>query len=257
MKVVILAGGYGTRISEESAVRPKPMVEIGGMPILWHIMKIYSAQGLNEFVICLGYKGHVVKEFFSSYFLRVSDVTYDLRENTMTALSSEVEPWTVTLVDTGDQTMTGGRIKRVGELVGGETFCMTYGDCLAALDVEALLAFHREQAVLATLTAVQPPGRFGAIAIGDHETKISTFEEKPEGDGAWINGGFFVLEPQVLDYIAGDETVWEREPMEQLAREGNLSAYKHRAYWQNMDSLRDKIVLEGQWESGSPAWKIW
>ena len=257
MKVVILAGGYGTRISEESAVRPKPMVEIGGMPILWHIMKIYSAQGLNEFVICLGYKGHVVKEFFSSYFLRVSDVTYDLRENTMTALSSEVEPWTVTLVDTGDQTMTGGRIKRVGELVGGETFCMTYGDCLAALDVEALLAFHREQAVLATLTAVQPPGRFGAIAIGDHETKISTFEEKPEGDGAWINGGFFVLEPQVLDYIAGDETVWEREPMEQLAREGNLSAYKHRAYWQNMDSLRDKIVLEGQWQSGSPAWKIW
>jgi glucose-1-phosphate cytidylyltransferase len=257
VKVVILAGGYGTRISEESAVRPKPMVEIGGMPILWHIMKIYSAQGLNEFVICLGYKGHVVKEFFSSYFLRVSDVTYDLRENTMTALSSEVEPWTVTLVDTGDQTMTGGRIKRVGELVGGETFCMTYGDCLAALDVEALLAFHREQAVLATLTAVQPPGRFGAIAIGDHETKISTFEEKPEGDGAWINGGFFVLEPQVLDYIAGDETVWEREPMEQLAREGNLSAYKHRAYWQNMDSLRDKIVLEGQWESGSPAWKIW
>jgi glucose-1-phosphate cytidylyltransferase len=257
VKVVILAGGYGTRISEESAVRPKPMVEIGGMPIIWHIMKIYSAQGLNEFVICLGYKGQVVKEFFSSYFLRVSDVTYDLRENTMAALSSVVEPWTVTLVDTGDQTMTGGRIKRVGELVGGETFCMTYGDCLAALDLEALLDFHREQEVLATLTAVQPPGRFGAIAIGEDETKISTFEEKPEGDGAWINGGFFVLEPQVLDYIAGDETVWEREPMENLAREGNLAAYKHRAYWQNMDSLRDKIVLEGQWESGSPAWKIW
>ena len=257
MKVVILAGGYGTRISEESAVRPKPMVEIGGMPIIWHIMKIYSAQGLNEFVICLGYKGHVIKEFFSSYFLRVSDVTYNLRENTMTALSSEVEPWTVTLVDTGDATMTGGRIKRVGEHVGGETFCMTYGDCLAALDVQALLAFHRDQEVLATLTAVQPPGRFGAIAIAEDETKISTFEEKPEGDGAWINGGFFVLEPQVLDYIAGDETVWEREPMETLARDGNLAAYKHRAYWQNMDSLRDKIVLEDQWESGSPAWKIW
>ncbi len=254
---MILAGGYGTRISEESAVRPKPMVEIGGMPILWHIMKIYSAQGLNEFVICLGYKGHVVKEFFSSYFLRVSDVTYDMGENTMAALSSEVEPWKVTLVDTGDQTMTGGRIKRVGELVGGETFCMTYGDCLAALDVQALLDFHREQEVLATLTAVQPPGRFGAIAIGEDETKISTFEEKPEGDGAWINGGFFVLEPQVLDYIAGDETVWEREPMETLAREGRLAAYKHRAYWQNMDSLRDKIVLESQWESGKPAWKIW
>jgi glucose-1-phosphate cytidylyltransferase len=257
VKVVILAGGYGTRISEESAVRPKPMVEIGGMPIIWHIMKIYSAQGLNEFVICLGYKGHVIKEFFSSYFLRVSDVTYNLRENTMTALSSEVEPWTVTLVDTGDATMTGGRIKRVGEHVGGETFCMTYGDCLAALDVQALLAFHRDQEVLATLTAVQPPGRFGAIAIAEDETKISTFEEKPEGDGAWINGGFFVLEPQVLDYIAGDETVWEREPMETLARDGNLAAYKHRAYWQNMDSLRDKIVLEDQWESGSPAWKIW
>jgi glucose-1-phosphate cytidylyltransferase len=257
VKVVILAGGYGTRISEESAVRPKPMVEIGGMPIIWHIMKIYSAQGLNDFVICLGYKGHVIKEFFSTYFLRVSDVTYDLRENTMSALSSEVEPWTVTLVDTGDQTMTGGRIKRVGEHVGGETFCKTYGDCLAALDVQALLDFHREQKVLATLTAVQPPGRFGAIAIGDHETKISTFEEKPEGDGAWVNGGFFVLEPQVLDYIEGDETVWEREPMESLAREGNLAAYKHRGYWQNMDSLRDKIVLEGQWESGSPAWKLW
>jgi glucose-1-phosphate cytidylyltransferase len=257
VKVVILAGGYGTRISEESAVRPKPMVEIGGMPILWHIMKIYSAQGLNEFVICLGYKGHVIKEFFSSYFLRVSDVTFDLRENTMAALSSEVEPWTVTLVDTGDATMTGGRIKRVGDHIGGETFFMTYGDCLAALDVKALLDFHREQEVFATLTAVQPPGRFGAIAIGEDETKISTFEEKPEGDGAWINGGFFVLEPQVLDYIAGDETIWEREPMETLAREGNLAAYKHRAYWQNMDSLRDKIVLEGQWESGSPAWKIW
>ena len=255
--MVILAGGYGTRISEESAVRPKPMVEIGGMPILWHIMKIYSAQGLNEFVICLGYKGHVIKEFFSSYFLRVSDVTFDLRENTMAALSSEVEPWTVTLVDTGDATMTGGRIKRVGDHIGGETFFMTYGDCLAALDVKALLDFHREQEVFATLTAVQPPGRFGAIAIGEDETKISTFEEKPEGDGAWINGGFFVLEPQVLDYIAGDETIWEREPMETLAREGNLAAYKHRAYWQNMDSLRDKIVLEGQWESGSPAWKIW
>jgi glucose-1-phosphate cytidylyltransferase len=199
----------------------------------------------------------VIKEFFSSYFLRVSDVTFDLRSNSMTALSSEVEPWTVTLVDTGDATMTGGRIKRVGEHLGDETFCMTYGDCLAALDVKALLDFHREQEVLATLTAVQPPGRFGAIAIGEDETKISTFEEKPEGDGAWINGGFFVLEPQVLDHIAGDETIWEREPMETLAREGNLAAYKHRAYWQNMDSLRDKIVLEGQWESGSPAWKIW
>jgi glucose-1-phosphate cytidylyltransferase len=257
VKAVILAGGYGSRLSEETAVRPKPMVEIGGMPIIWHIMKIYSAQGLNDFVICLGYKGHVIKEFFSSYFLRVSDVTFDLRENRMSTLSNAVEPWTVTLVDTGDKTMTGGRLKRVREHLGDETFCMTYGDCLAALDVDALVDFHREQGVLATLTAVQPPGRFGVIALGEDETKISTFEEKPQGDGAWISGGFFVLEPKVLDYIQGDETVWEREPLEQLAGEGKLAAYKHRAYWQNMDSLRDKMVLEEKWATGSPPWKTW
>ena len=257
MKVVILAGGYGTRISEESAVRPKPMVEIGGMPIIWHIMKIYSAQGLNDFVICLGYKGHMIKDFFANYALRASDVTFDLHANRTTTHSNNVEPWTVTLIDTGDKTMTGGRIKRVGEFVGDETFCLTYGDCLAALDVKALVDFHREQRALATLTAVQPPGRFGVIALGEDETKISTFEEKPRGDGAWISGGFFVLEPKVLDYIEGDDTVWEREPLETLAREGNLAAYKHRAYWQNMDSLRDKIVLESQWDSGSPPWKIW
>jgi glucose-1-phosphate cytidylyltransferase len=257
VKVVILAGGYGTRISEESAVRPKPMVEIGGMPIIWHIMKIYSAQGLNEFVICLGYKGHMIKDFFANSALRASDVTFDLHANRTTTHSNNVEPWTVTLIDTGDKTMTGGRIKRVGEFVGDETFCLTYGDCLAALDVKALVDFHREQEALATLTAVQPPGRFGVIALGEDETKISTFEEKPRGDGAWISGGFFVLEPKVLDYIEGDDTVWEREPLETLAREGNLAAYKHRAYWQNMDSLRDKIVLESQWDSGSPPWKIW
>jgi glucose-1-phosphate cytidylyltransferase len=257
VKVVILAGGYGTRISEESAVRPKPMVEIGGMPIIWHIMKIYSAQGLNEFVICLGYKGHMIKDFFANYALRASDVTFDLHANRSTTHSNNVEPWTVTLIDTGDKTMTGGRIKRVGEFVGDETFCLTYGDCLAALDVKALVDFHREQEALATLTAVQPPGRFGVIALGEDETKISTFEEKPQGDGAWISGGFFVLEPKVLGYIEGDDTVWEREPLETLAREGNLAAYKHRAYWQNMDSLRDKIVLESQWDSGSPPWKIW
>jgi len=257
VKVVILAGGYGTRISEESAVRPKPMVEIGGMPIIWHIMKIYSAQGLNDFVICLGYKGHMIKDFFAHYALRASDVTFDLRANQTRTLSNNVEPWTVTLIDTGDTTMTGGRIKRVREFVGDETFCLTYGDCLAALDVKALVDFHREQEALATLTAVQPPGRFGVIALGEDETKISTFEEKPRGDGAWISGGFFVLEPEGLDYIEGDDTVWEREPLETLAREGNLAAYKHRAYWQNMDSLRDKIVLESQWDSGSPAWKIW
>ncbi len=257
MKVVILAGGYGTRISEESAVRPKPMVEIGGMPIIWHIMKIYSAQGLNEFVVCLGYKGHMIKDFFANYALRASDVTFDLHANRTTTHSNNVEQWTVTLIDTGDKTMTGGRIKRVGEFVGDETFCLTYGDCLAALDVKALVDFHREQEALATLTAVQPPGRFGVIALGEDETKISTFEEKPRGDGAWISGGFFVLEPKVLDYLEGDDTVWEREPLETLAREGNLAAYKHRAYWQNMDSLRDKIVLESQWDSGSPPWKIW
>jgi glucose-1-phosphate cytidylyltransferase len=257
VKVVILAGGYGTRISEESAVRPKPMVEIGGMPIIWHIMKIYFAQGLNDFVICLGYKGHMIKDFFANYALRASDVTFDLHANRTTTHSNNVEPWTVTLIDTGDKTMTGGRIKRVGEFVGDETFCLTYGDCLAALDVKALVDFHREQEALATLTAVQPPGRFGVIALGEDETKISTFEEKPRGDGAWISGGFFVLEPKVLDYIEGDDTVWEREPLETLAREGNLAAYKHRAYWQNMDSLRDKIVLESQWDSGSPPWKIW
>jgi glucose-1-phosphate cytidylyltransferase len=257
VKVVILAGGYGTRISEESAVRPKPLVEIGGKPILWHIMKIYSAHGLTDFVICLGYKGHLIKEFFADYFLRVSDVTFDLRENRMEAVAQDVEPWTVTLLDTGDKTMTGGRLKRVREHLGGETFCLTYGDCVAALDVQALIDFHRGQDVLATLTAVQPPGRFGAIALHEDETKISTFEEKPHGDGAWISGGFFVLEPQVLDYIASDDTVWEREPLERLAEEGKLAAYKHRAYWQNMDSLRDKIVLESQWDSGSPPWKIW
>jgi glucose-1-phosphate cytidylyltransferase len=233
------------------------MVEIGGMPIIWHIMKIYSAQGLNDFVICLGYKGHMIKDFFANYALRASDVTFDLHANRTTTHSNNVEPWTVTLIDTGDKTMTGGRIKRVGEFVGDETFCLTYGDCLAALDVKALVDFHREQEALATLTAVQPPGRFGVIALGEDETKISTFEEKPRGDGAWISGGFFVLEPKVLDYIEGDDTVWEREPLETLAREGNLAAYKHRAYWQNMDSLRDKIVLESQWDSGSPPWKIW
>jgi glucose-1-phosphate cytidylyltransferase len=257
VKVVILAGGYGTRISEESVVRPKPMVEIGGMPIIWHIMKIYSAQGMNDFIVCLGYKGDVIKDFFASYTLHVNDVTFDLRANSTTTHSNEVEPWSVTLIDTGDKTMTGGRIKRVREHLGDETFCMTYGDCLARLDVNALVQFHREQGVLATLTAVQPPGRFGVIALGEDETKISTFEEKPEGDGAWVSGGFFVLEPQVMQYIAGDDSIWEREPLEKLADEGNLAAYKHRGYWQNMDSLRDKIVLERQWDSGNPAWKIW
>jgi glucose-1-phosphate cytidylyltransferase len=257
VKAVILAGGYGTRIAEESGVRPKPMVEIGGRPILWHIMKIYSAHGINEFIVCCGYRGEVIKDFFANYFLHVSDVRFDLSTQTMTRLrDNEIEPWTVTLIDTGEATMTGGRIKRVAEYIGDETFCLTYGDCVADIDIVDLISFHREQGVLATLTAIQPPGRFGAVALGPEDTKISTFNEKPEGDGGWINGGFFVLEPQVMDYIPDDSTVWERGPLEQLSEESMLAAYKHRGYWQSMDTLRDKMVLEADWESGSP-WKVW
>jgi glucose-1-phosphate cytidylyltransferase len=257
VKAVILAGGYGTRISEESAVRPKPMVEIGGMPIIWHIMKLYSAHGIDDFVICAGYKGYMLKEFFADYFLHRSDVTFDLRSNSITTHSSTVEPWTVTVVDTGEGTMTGGRIKRVRDYVGDETFCMTYGDCVAALDVSALVAFHKEQGAVATVTAIQPPGRFGALRLVSDGRRIESFHEKPDGDGGWVNGGFFVLEPTAFDYIEGDETVWEREPLERLAGAGKLFAYKHRGYWQNMDSLRDKIVLEEQWASGSPGWRVW
>jgi glucose-1-phosphate cytidylyltransferase len=258
MKAVILAGGYGTRLTEESAVRPKPMVEIGGMPILWHIMKIYSAHGINDFIICCGYKGDVIKEFFASYLLHRSDVEFDLRSNTTTQLrANTVEPWKVSLIDTGEGTMTGGRLKRVAEHVGDGTFCLNYGDTVGDIDIRELIAFHREQSVLATLTAIQPPGRFGALVLGTEDAKIATFKEKPDGDGGWVNGGFFVLEPKVFDYIAGDSTVWEHDPLERLANEGQLSAYRHRGYWQSMDTLRDRAVLEADWASGNPPWKMW
>jgi glucose-1-phosphate cytidylyltransferase len=257
MKAVILAGGYGTRISEESAVRPKPMVEIGGMPIIWHIMKIYSTHGIVDFVVCAGYKGHMLKEYFANYFMHRSDVTFELSGNRMTAHRSDAEPWTVTIADTGDGTMTGGRMKRARSYIGDETFCMTYGDCLAAIDITALVDFHRSAGATVTLTAIQPPGRFGALVLSQESERIERFHEKPEGDGGWVNGGFFVVEPAALDAIAGDETVWELEPLEKLSREGKVAAYRHRGYWQNMDSLRDKMVLEEQWASGSPGWKVW
>ncbi|HEX5963127.1 MAG TPA: glucose-1-phosphate cytidylyltransferase [Gemmatimonadales bacterium] len=257
MKVVILAGGFGTRITEESAVRPKPMVEIGGHPILWHIMKIYAAHGLDDFVICCGYKGHVIKEFFFNYRLYMSDITFDLRANTMEVHQSSAEAWRVTLLDTGDTSMTGGRIRRARDHIGGETFCCTYGDGVAPIDMPALIAFHRKQGALATLTAVQPVGRFGAFALGEDETRVARFNEKPEGDGAWVNGGFFVLEPEVIDYIDHDGITFEREPLERLAREGKLAAFRHSGFWQPMDTLRDKHLLESLWASGNPPWKVW
>jgi glucose-1-phosphate cytidylyltransferase len=257
MKVVILAGGFGTRISEESGIRPKPMVEIGGKPILWHILKIYSHYGLNDFVLCLGYKGGVIKDYFASYFLHNSNVTFDMQHSKMEVHQNHAEPWRVTLVDTGEDTMTGGRLKRVREYVGNETFCMTYGDGVSDVNITDLIRFHRDQRVSATLTAAQPPGRFGAFSLAGNESKISTFHEKPQGDGAWVNSGFFVLEPAVFDHIDGDSTVWEREPLEKLANNGQLAAYKHHGFWQPMDSLRDKNVLEQLWQSGNPPWKIW
>lgn len=257
MKAVILAGGFGTRLSEETGVKPKPMVEIGNKPILWHIMKIYSAHGINDFIICLGYKGYVIKEYFASYSLNMSDVTFDFRNNTTQIHTNGSEPWLITLVDTGQSTMTGGRIKRVQKYIGQETFCLTYGDGVTDLDLGDLIQFHNNQKTLATLTAVQSPGRFGAFTLHQGQNRISTFREKPKGDGAWINGGFFVLEPQVIDYISDDSTVWEREPLELLASDGQLSAYKHHGYWQNMDSLRDKNILEQVWQSERPPWKVW
>ncbi|MDQ5820882.1 MAG: glucose-1-phosphate cytidylyltransferase [Actinomycetota bacterium] len=257
MKVVILAGGYGTRITEESTVRPKPMVEIGGMPILWHIMKIYAAHGHTDFVICAGYKSHQIKEYFAGYYLRRSDVTFDLAQNSFEAHGSGVEPWRVTVLDTGDATMTGGRLRRAGEHLGEEAFCLTYGDCVADVDITALVAFHRDHGVHATVTAVQPPGRFGALSLRQDENKIEEFVEKPTGDGGWVNGGFFVCEPQVLDYVESDATVWEREPLEGLARDDQLVAYQHSGYWQPMDTLRDKTVLEERWAAGDAPWKVW
>lgn len=257
MKAVILAGGYGTRISEESTIKPKPMVEIGNKPILWHIMKVYSAYGLNDFIICCGYKGYMIKEYFANYFLHMSDVTFDIKNNRLEVHENSAEPWRVTVIDTGDGTMTGGRLRRVKNYIGNETFCFTYGDGVGNIDIERLINFHYEQKVLATLTAVQPPGRFGAFKLDQDQNKIPTFKEKADGDGAWINGGFFVLEPQVMDYIAGDSTVWEKEPMEKLAQDGRLAAYRHYGFWQPMDTLRDRNYLEDLWQSSSPPWKVW
>lgn len=257
MKAVILAGGLGTRLSEETAVKPKPMVEIGGRPILWHIMKCYGAAGIHEFIICLGYRGETVKDYFFQYCLRMSDVTFDLRRNEMKLHKRDIDPWTVTLVDTGEATMTGGRLKRIAEHVGNDTFCMTYGDNLSDVDLRALVAFHHAHGKLATLTAVQPPGRFGVFQLAPTQTLVRQFREKPKGDGAWINGGFFVLEAGVFDYIDGDDTVWEMEPMQRLARSGQLAAYTHHGYWQNMDTLRDRNLLEETWRSGEAPWKTW
>lgn len=256
MKAVILAGGLGTRISEETSVRPKPMVEIGGKPILWHIMKTYSSHGINDFIICLGYKGYLIKEYFANYFLHMSDVTFDMAHNKMEVHQRNAEPWRVTLVETGENTLTGGRIKRVAAyLDDGEDFCCTYGDGVGDVDVTRLLEFHRSQGTLATLTATQPPGRFGALGLNGRH--VTSFQEKPHGDGGWINGGFFVLSPKVLDYIEGDHTIWEREPMERLAAEGQMSAYLHHGFWQPMDTLRDKNHLEELWTSGKAPWKTW
>lgn len=257
MKAVILAGGFGTRLSEETGVKPKPMVEISGKPILWHIMKIFSGFDINDFIICCGYKGNVIKEYFSTYYLNRSNVTFDLKNNTMEVHKNSVEPWRVTLVDTGENVMTGGRIKRVKEYIGDETFCMTYGDGVSDIDIKKLLEFHKQQKTLATVTAVQPPGRFGTFTLGENQKKITSFREKPKGDGAWVNGGFFVLEPQIMDYIDGDQTTWEREPLTRLATDGQLSAYKHYGIWQPMDTIRDKNFLEELWNSGNASWKVW
>jgi glucose-1-phosphate cytidylyltransferase len=258
MKVVILAGGLGTRLSEETASKPKPMVEVGERPILWHIMKLYSHYGFNDFVICLGYKGYIIKEYFSNYFLHMSDVTFDMSGNTMEVHRKAVEPWRVTLVDTGADTQTGGRIKRVAEHVGGETFMVTYGDGVADVDLHKLLEFHHSHGRLATVTAVQPSGRFGALEIDDDDqAAVRTFQEKPVGDGAWVNGGFFVLEPSVVDRIAGDDTAFEREPVTSLAIDDQLRAYRHRGFWQPMDTLRDLRALEQQWATGKAAWSVW
>lgn len=256
MKAIILAGGLGTRISEETALRPKPMVEIGGRPILWHIMKIYSAHGINDFVVCCGYKGYVIKEYFANYFLHMSDVTFDMRNNKMEVHERHAEPWRVTLVDTGDDTMTGGRLRRIKPYVEGEeAFCFTYGDGVASVDVGKLVAFHKSHGKLATVSAVQPPGRYGALMMDG--SNVRGFIEKPQGDGGWINGGFFVLSPDCLDIISGDETPWEGEPLRSLAARNELEAYVHRGFWQPMDTLRDKNYLEELWDGGNAPWKVW
>lgn len=256
MKAVILAGGLGTRLSEETSIRPKPMVEIGGKPILWHIMKIYSQYGINEFIICLGYKGYFIKEYFSNYFLHMSDITFDMQNNSVEVHNKRAEPWKVTLVDTGDHSMTGGRIKRIYDYVkDDEAFCLTYGDGVADINVSELVKFHQAHGKQATLTATYAPGRFGAIDITNNQ--ITQFTEKPKGDGARINGGFFVLSPKVIDLIEGDTTIWEQEPLKSLAADGELMAYKHDGFWQPMDTLRDKTHLEELWEANKAPWKTW
>lgn len=256
MKVVILAGGLGTRLSEETSLRPKPMVEIGGKPILWHIMKIYSHYGFNDFVICLGFKGYMIKEYFSNYFLHLSDVTFDMATNSMEVHQQNAEPWRVTLVDTGQESMTGGRVKRVASYLCNEPFMLTYGDGVADIDIAALVAHHKQHGRQATVTSIQPMGRFGALDL-TADNRVLGFKEKPKGDGSWVNGGFFVLEPGVLDRISGDATVFEKEPLEGLAGDGELVAYKHDGFWLPMDTLRDKNHLEELWSAGSAPWKLW
>ena len=256
MKAVILAGGLGTRLSEETTIRPKPMVEVGGKPILWHIMKCYSAHGVNDFVICCGYKGYVIKEFFANYFLHTSDVTFDMQSNAMEVHSRHAEPWRVTLINTGENSGTGGRLLRVRNFVENEeSFCFTYGDGVSNVDISRSIQFHKKHGKLATVTAVQPPGRFGAIEMDGH--RVIRFQEKPQGDGSWINGGYFVLSPKVIDYIADETTVWEKEPMEFLARDNQIDAYRHKGFWQPMDTQRDWSLLETMWKKGKAPWKTW
>ena len=257
MKAVILAGGFGTRISEESAVKPKPMIEVGTRPILWHIMKSYSAHGINDFVILCGYKGHLIKDYFANYHLHTSDVTYDLKNQETIIHRNDSEPWRVTCVDTGESTMTGGRMKRAAKYIGDETFCLTYGDGVSNVDISASIAFHKAHGKLATLTAVQPTGRFGVFTLQSDSSAVESFHEKPKGDGAWVNGGYFVLEPGVLEHISDDSTVWEREPMEDLSKIGQLQAWKHAGFWQPMDTLRDKMLLDELLAKGNAPWIVW
>ncbi|MFQ5509655.1 MAG: glucose-1-phosphate cytidylyltransferase [Leptospirillia bacterium] len=257
MKAVILAGGLGTRLSEETDLKPKPMVEIGGRPILWHIMKIYSAHGINDFVICLGYKGYVIKEYFANYALHMSDVTFDMQNNKMEVHRNKTEPWRIALIDTGDDAMTGGRLKAVAGHLDGGDFCFTYGDGVSDVNIRESIEFHRNHGLAATLTAVQPPGRFGTLKMAGDGDRVESFEEKVAGDGGWVNGGFFVLSPKVIDYIDGPDTMWEKEPLERLAREGQMAAYRHNGFWTPMDTLRDKHHLEALWDTGKAPWKVW
>lgn len=257
MKAVIFAGGLGTRLSEETSIRPKPMVEVGGMPMLWHIMKIYESNGINEFIICSGYKSQIIKEYFANYTLHRSDVTFDVANHSIKIHRNGAEDWKITVVDTGENTMTAGRLRKVKEYIGNEIFCLTYGDGLTDLDIKKTIEFHNQQNVLVTLTAVQPPGRFGVFTIAQNQTKLDSFNEKPKGDGAWINGGYFVVSPKIFEYPLPDEVMWEEGPLKEFAKMGQLAAYRHKGFWQNMDTLRDKNLLEELWQSGKAPWKVW